>query len=70
MPSSSLKDHSEKCRYAEILGTDVHKLDQDQLTMLRVEPSFLYQNCRIESAYVGKVYPHHVLTGMTNGLSR
>lgn len=56
VPSSSLKDHSEKCQYARVLGTDIYKLDHDELATLKAEPSFLYQNFTVEAAHVGKVF--------------
>jgi hypothetical protein len=57
MPSSSLKDHSEKCQYAEALGTDMYKVHEDELAVLKAEPSFLYQNCAVEAAHIGKCIP-------------
>lgn len=52
--SSSLKDHSEKCQYATILGTDIYKMDWTDLTTLRVDQHLLYQGSTVEVARVGK----------------
>lgn len=56
VPSSSLKDHSEKCQYATVLDTDSYKIDWDELSALKVGGSFLYQNGGAEAAHVGNVF--------------
>lgn len=55
VPCSSLKDHSEKCQYATVLGTDSYKIDWEEVCTLKGGASFLYQNSAAEVAHVGNV---------------
>lgn len=65
VPSSSLEEHKKKCQCAVLLGTDIHDLDMEELSLLNTNTSFLYKDSNIEGVVIGN-FPFFVLCVLLN----
>ena len=61
LPSSSMEEHKKKCQCASFMGTSIHSLADDELTLHSTDSSFLYKDSSVESIQIGIHYLHFKL---------